>query len=193
MRPDTGAPDFVTRSAYQRYAFAAAYLAGTSVLDVGAGVADASLPLRHVAAVYRACDMEPEPGSGVIEAVLPADAGKLEPADTVVAFEVFDHTSPDQQFGFLEACWSLARRRFILSTPDTDARRWYPQTDVFFGVDNPDHLRELPGWKLRRYLTRACPGGIVTLVPNGLDESDVFVTGAAGMPAASWFAVVDRA
>jgi len=72
-------------------------------------------------------------------------------ADTVVALEVVEHLEPGRQALFIAKALAAARERLIISTPDPDANRWYPNTDHFFGKNNPYHRRELSEWRLRQY------------------------------------------
>jgi hypothetical protein len=193
VRPD-GSPTFVHRSAHARYALAASFTVGRTVLDVGAGTTDDAAPLSTLPGLrdYAAADADPPPGSSVVPARLPADVDRLAPADTVVALEVVEHVDPADQTGFLAACWTLTRHRLILSTPDPEAGHRYPATEWWFGVGNPDHTREPPPAILVRYLVAACPGGLVRpLIPYGLDVNDYLVVDPLHA-AAGWFAIVDR-
>jgi hypothetical protein len=189
IRPGGDSPQFVERARLQRYALAAALIRGSTVLEIGAGTQGPGAVGTLPGVRYRGTDAAPASGTAVR---LPDDASASLAAETVIALEVVEHVLPHQQAGFLSACWSLTERRLIVSTPDADARHWYPQTDHFVGVDNPEHTREFHGWKLVRYLTAACTGGTVAMYPAGLDEADNMVLGCAGLPVAWWLATVDR-
>src|SRR5258708_6274897 len=131
IRPTSDSPLFVRRAALQRYAWAAAHVRGSSVLEVGAGTGehnDALASLPEVA--YLGVDDNPA-GLGFVAARLPRDESQFTQHDTVVALEVLEHVPPQDQAGFLESCWALTRMRLLLSTPEADALRWYPRTDWF--------------------------------------------------------------
>ena len=140
------------------YAFAAGYVHGKSVLDVGCGLGEGLEILEQHAAVARGQDLDPRLAAPNI---LVGDVAELDDKsyDVLVSIDVIEHVEHPAEF--LAQLTRVAREGFFLSTPNWTASRcqW------------PYHLRE---YTPREFETLLQPFGRVQLLKGSCSGSEVY-------------------
>lgn len=190
-RPNSSAPGFVSQAANRRYALAAGFCRGNTVLDIGCGEGGLRTYIENQGAAYHGIDQNAP--DGISFTCNDLFSRSFPTADTVVCLETIEHVDPARQVELIEKLWLATQKRLIISTPSPDALRWYPLTEHFFSVGNPYHTREIHEWTLRRYIAQVCPNRQSEFILRcQLETNDETVWGVDSGPPAYYMLIVDR-